>query len=104
MRPISEKQPDEVVAVPVAVDVGLAEADPGARSELAPEGLGPTELDEDGRAGSVAEAATAPVGIAQDDLAPLERLERAKREPPRDVGCEPHRFTEPRPGTNGGLR
>ena len=98
------EEPDEVVAVPVAVDVGLAEADPGTGSELAPEGLRTAELDDHGRAGSVPEAASTAVGIAQHDLAPLERCEGTEREPPCDVGREPHRFTEPRPGTNGGLR
>ena len=98
------EQPDEVVAVPVAVDVRLAEADPRPRSELPPERVRAPELDEDRRPVSVAEATPATVGVAQDDLPALERRERAEGEPAGDVGRDPHGRTDPCPGTSGGLR
>ena len=98
------EQADEVAAVPVAVDIGLAEADARARAELCPERVRPPDVDDDRRACAVAEAPAPPVRVTQDDLAPLKRIERTKRESPGDAWGEAHRFTEPRPATKGGFR
>ena len=56
------EEADEVLAVPVAVDVRLADADAGACTELVPEGVGTAELDEDRRPAAVTEASPCPSG------------------------------------------
>ncbi len=97
------EQPRQIGAVPVAVDVGLAEPDPGPAAELLPHHVGPHEVDHDLGALPVPEPATAPVGIAQHDAASCHRLEGAEDEPPRGGAEDRHRRVVPFPGTNGGF-
>ncbi len=102
--PEDREQRDEVVAVPVAVDVGLADPDPRATAELLPERLGATDVDEHGRPGSVAEAAPAAAREPEHDLAALDALERLQHEPLRQAPEHAHGRSDPLPGTNGGRR
>src|SRR5690349_2503667 len=99
------EQPHEVGAIPVAVDVRLAETDARSPPDLGPEGVGPAELDDDRGACAIAEAPAPPVGVAKDDLPSLHGSEGPEREPSGNTGRDArHRSTEPRPGTKGGLR
>ncbi len=98
------EEPDEVVAVPVAVDVRLAEADARAPRDLAPESGGAPHVHDERRAVAVAEAAAAPVGIAQHEGAAPQAAQRPEGQALGDAGGGAHRFTVPLPGTNGGLR
>ena len=104
-------QAGKVVGVPVAGRVGLAEAEAGRPCDPAED-----VVRGDGDDDRVARAAPvhAPPGKSQLQRAVLDPAERAERGALGEAGADPaaggklaqhlgHRFTDPSPGTNGGL-
>ena len=104
-------QAGEVVGVPVAGGVGLAEAEAGRAREPAEDVVrGDGDDDRVARPGPV----HAPAREPQLERAVLEVVERADRRALGEAGPDPapggklaqhlaHRLTDPSPGTNGGL-
>ena len=104
-------QAGQVVGVPVPGGVGLAEAEAGRARDPAEDVVrGDGDDDRVARAGPV----HAPAGESQLERAVLDPAERPERGALGEAGADPaaggklaqhlgHRFTDPSPGTNGGL-
>lgn len=94
---------DEIVGIPVAVYIRLAEADPRPQRKLPPEIVRAMQVDDHPWPQPVTEPAAAAVRMAENDLPAPEAAEGLEGDPSRNASGHSHGLTVPRPGTKGGL-